>query len=121
VSDPRHRLGRQAEEVTAGWLAGHGWVILEHRWRSPVGELDLVCLDPERTLVAVEVKLRRSGRAGSPAEAVDRRRVQRLRAALAAYAAASRAGHRDMRLDLVSVTPAERGWRLRRTPAIDGW
>jgi putative endonuclease len=121
MSDPRHRLGHRAEETTAGWLAGHGWVILERRWRSPAGELDLVCLDPARTLVGVEVKLRRSGRAGTPAEAVDRRRVLRLRAALAAYATSSHAGHRGLRIDLVSVTPAENGWRLSRAPAIDGW
>ena len=31
--------------------------MLARRWRVPEGELDLVCLDPGRFLVAIEVRL----------------------------------------------------------------
>jgi putative endonuclease len=122
MSDPRHELGRRAEGAVAGWLAGRGWRILHQRWRGSRGELDLVCLDPDGVLVGVEVKLRRSERAGSGAESVDRRRVARLRAALAVYAAGGTIARRDVRLDLVMLAPAGDGrWRLRRVPGIDAW
>lgn len=121
MPDPRHQLGRQAEEAVASWLTGRGWRILERRWRTAGGELDLVCLDPQRTLVAIEVKLRATGRAGSGPEAVDPRRVARLRRALAAYAAGSRTSGTGLRIDLVSVVPADGGWRVRRLAAIDAW
>jgi putative endonuclease len=122
MSDARHELGRRAEGAVAEWLAGSGWRILDLRWRGSRGELDLVCLDPGGVLVGVEVKLRSTGRAGSGAESVDRRRVARLRAALAAYAAGGTVAHRDVRLDLVTLAPAGMGrWRMRRLPGIDAW
>jgi putative endonuclease len=123
MADPRHELGRDAELAVAAWLTDAGWRILARRWRVPEGELDLVCLDPDDTLVGVEVRARASPRAGTPEESVGRRRVGRLRRALGIYARASATGARRLRIDLVSVgdrDPAGR-WRLRRLPAIDAW
>ncbi len=105
----------------AAWLAAQGWSVLEHRWRCPAGEIDLVCRAPAGLLVGVEVKLRSTGRTGTGAESIDARRLARLRAALATYArlASPSAG---LRVDLVTVTPEADGrWRVRRLPAIDGW
>ena len=50
-----------------------GWHVLARRWRVPEGELDLVALDPAGTLVAVEVRARRTARAGAAAETVEPR------------------------------------------------
>jgi putative endonuclease len=121
MPDPRHELGLRAEDATARWLTRAGWEILARRWRTPDGELDLVGRDPAGVLVGVEVKLRRSARAGSAAEAVDRRRVHRLRMALVAYGRTSARSWPALRLDLVTVEPAGGSWRLRRHAAIDAW
>jgi putative endonuclease len=123
VPDPRHALGERAEEVVAAWLSGRGWTVLARRWRCPQGELDLVAWDPDGVLVAIEVKLRRTGRAGGPSESVDRHRLQRLRSALGRFAAEARAPVGEgMRVDLVAVRPADGGrWRLTHQRAIDGW
>lgn len=121
MPDPRHELGQRAEEATARWLASRGWVIEARRWRDRAGELDLVCRDPDGALVAVEVKLRRTSRTGSALEAVDSRRLARLRAALAAYARSSARSWPALRLDLVTLEPADGGWRLRHRRGIDAW
>jgi putative endonuclease len=122
VPDPRHHLGLLAEEACAAWLTRTGWSVLERRWRSNTGELDLICRDPAGVLVGVEVKLRRTPRAGSGAESLDRRRVARLRRTLARYAADARPAASELRLDLVTVTPAEsERWRLARFPGVDAW
>jgi putative endonuclease len=122
MADPRHDLGRRGEDATARWLVASGWTLLDRRWRCEAGEIDLVLLDPEAVLVAVEVKLRRSRRSGTGAEAVDRRRLGRLRAALGRFATERRVAAVGLRVDLVSVEPAGAGrWRLRRLPGIDGW
>lgn len=122
MTDPRHELGVRAEAAVANWLTQQGWRILDRRWRSLAGELDLVCLAPGDVLVGVEVKLRRTGRAGTGAESVDRRRISRLRAALAGYATVHAPAHRGIRLDLVTVAPAGDGrWRLLRVPGVDAW
>ena len=123
MPDPRHALGERAEEVVAAWLSTRGWTVLARRWRCPQGELDLVAWDPDGVLVAIEVKLRRTGRAGGPSESVDRHRLQRLRSALGRFAAEARAPVGEgMRVDLVAVRPADGGrWRLTHQRAIDGW
>lgn len=124
MPDPRHSLGHRGEVAVASWLAAAGWTVLERRWRGGGGELDLVCLDPSGMLVGVEVKLRRTSRAGSGEDSVGAERLRRLRSALAHYASDARSStpHLGVRLDLVTVTPegADR-WRLRRLPAIDAW
>jgi putative endonuclease len=123
MPDPRHALGSHAEEAAAAWLSAHGWTILARRWRCPEGELDLVTLDPGGVLVAIEVKLRSTGRAGDPLQSIDRHRLRRLRAALGRYRAGM-PGPIDagMRIDLVALRPCEPGtWRLAHHPAIDAW
>ncbi|HET6381584.1 MAG TPA: YraN family protein [candidate division Zixibacteria bacterium] len=122
MTDPRHALGLRAEEAAAAWLTRQGWTVLERRWRGPGGELDLVCRDPGGTLVGVEVKLRTTGRAGVGAESVDRRRLGRLRRALAAYAVDGGAPATDLRLDLITLDRVDDGrWRLRHLPCVDAW
>lgn len=124
MSDPRHALGRSAEDAAAHWLIRAGWRILARRLRArPGGEVDLIALDPFRTLVAVEVRARRTDRTGAAAATVDYRRIRRLEATLVAYASSGAVRHRGLRVDLVTVEPTpapDRGWRLRRIPAVGG-
>ena len=123
MPDQRHLLGLRAEAATAGWLATRGWIVLARRWRTGAGELDVVALDPDGVLVAVEVKLRRTERAGGAMESIDRRRIRRQRAALVAFRAEMPSpGRQGQRIDLVAVRPAADGrWRLTHHRAIDEW
>ena len=116
-------LGRQAERRVAGWLSEAGWRILGERYRSGFAEIDLVALDPDHVLVAVEVRLRRSGRSGQAIESIQPDKVRRLRTALTAYARITPIDHRGLRVDLVAVSPGPepRTWRLTRLPGVDAW
>ncbi|MCB9745475.1 MAG: YraN family protein [Alphaproteobacteria bacterium] len=49
--------GLRAERAVARLLEARGWDVLAERWRSPVGEIDLVVRADDR-LRFVEVKLR---------------------------------------------------------------
>lgn len=120
MSDPRHQLGRRAEAAVAAWLSRCGWRVLAMRYRvRGVGEVDLIMLDPDQVLVALEVRARRSDRTGAAAATIDPRRIGRLGRTLATYAEASCTPHRGLRIDLVSVEPrATTGWRMVRHPAI---
>lgn len=120
MSNPRHLLGRRAEDAVAAWLAGRGWRILERRWRAPEGELDLVCLDPGGSLVGIEVRARRGVRSGSALESLDRRRLVRRRRALAACASALAIPATALRVDLVTVEPVGTAWRIVRYPLDAG-
>jgi putative endonuclease len=125
MGDPRHDLGHAAEAAVAAWLEASGWQILARRHRSPAGgEVDLIARDPDGVLVGIEVRARRTTRAGLGSETLDARRTARIGRTLAAFAAGSRAAHRGLRVDLVRVTPMpgpHARWRLRRIPGIGAW
>ena len=52
------RRGRQAEWLARWWLFFKGYKLIAQRWRSPVGEIDLI-FRRRNMIVFVEVKLRR--------------------------------------------------------------
>ena len=122
MTDPRHALGLAAEDATAAWLAAKGWQLLARRRReSGGGEVDLIAIDPGGVLVALEVRARRSRRAGAAAASVDAQRVARLRRTLASVGASFRRRHHGLRVDLVTAEPVadQAGrWRLLRIPGI---
>ena len=123
MGDPRHILGIAAERAVAAWLESSGWRVLGQRVRaSGGGEVDIVALDPERVLVGVEVRARRSLRAGIGTESITPERVRRTGRTVAEFATSTRVSHGGLRMDLVSVSP-EPGripgrWRLRRIADI---
>jgi putative endonuclease len=114
-------LGVAAEEAVAGHFAARGWRVLARRWRCRFGELDLVCIDTEGVLVGVEVRARRSSRAGSPLESIDRRRLHRLRSSLVDFASTNEISARALRVDLAAVEFTEAGWRVTIHAAVDAW
>jgi putative endonuclease len=122
MADPRHTLGQSAEDAVARWLERRGWRVLARRQRSAAGgEVDLIALDPGGVLVAIEVRARRSQRAGAAWASVDRRRVRRLERTLVSVAAGSGTPHRGLRVDLVTVEPVAGSpdrWVARRLPGI---
>ena len=95
-------LGAYGELLAARFLSRQGLVLLDHNWRCREGEIDLVLRDG-RTLVICEVKTRSSVDFGTPHEAIDRRKVDRMRRLAAAWLRAHSAHPDDIRLDLVAV------------------
>ncbi|MEE9141742.1 MAG: YraN family protein [Gammaproteobacteria bacterium] len=76
--------GRHWERTAADLLSSHGLVLIAHNHRSKRGELDLVMRDGG-TLVAVEVRFRKTASRGSAAESVDRHKRRRIVSAMQHY------------------------------------
>ena len=96
-------LGLSAESRAAAYLVAKGYRILARRWKSPVGELDIVARR-RRLLVFVEVKARAT--LDDAAEAVLPRQQQRIVAAAEAWLATYPDPKiTDMRFDAILVAP----------------
>ena len=104
--DPRQSLGKLGEDLACRELLRRGYAILDRRYRTRVGELDIVARDGE-TVVFVEVKARGSGRWGAPAEAVGPLKRRRLAQMAADYLARRRLDRSPCRFDVVAVEVGE--------------
>lgn len=102
------RSGLAAERAAAWLLALKGYRLLDRRYRSPAGEIDLIA-SRGRRLAFVEVKRRASG--ADAAWAVLPRQQQRIARAAGHWLARrpAYAGH-DIGFDVVLVAP----WSLPR-------
>jgi len=96
-------LGLSAESRAAAMLVAKGYRIVARRWRSPVGEIDIVARR-RKTLVFVEVKARE--RLDDAAEAVIARQQRRIIAAAEAWLATHPDDvDSDIRFDVMLVAP----------------
>jgi putative endonuclease len=97
------RTGISAESRAAAFLIAKGFRILARRWKSPVGEIDIVAR--RRTLlVFVEVKARND--LDDAAWSVTERQRRRIVAAAEAWLARHGDGRiRDIRFDAMLVAP----------------
>ncbi|MEP6590105.1 MAG: YraN family protein [Gemmatimonadota bacterium] len=118
-TDPRHRLGWEAELLAGQWLEAAGWEVVAHRWRLGRHDLDLIVR--RGPLVAfVEVKIRRSDHCGAGEEAISQRKRRIIeRAAWAWILRHGRAGD-QYRFDVMALSgPGPGGVAVRHLE--DAW
>jgi putative endonuclease len=107
AADRRRDLGLRGEEAAVGWYVGAGYEVVARNWRCSEGEIDVIAIDPDGSIVAIcEVKTRSSTAYGSPQEAVTLAKQRRLRRLAARWLSQHRihgASMRSVRFDVVAV------------------
>jgi putative endonuclease len=97
------RTGLSAEDAACAYLTAQGFRILARRWRSRLGEIDIVARRAA-LLIFVEVKAR--GRIDDAAYAVTARQQKRIAGAAGAWLAAHpQDAQCDMRFDAILIAP----------------
>ena len=105
------KLGDRGESCAAEYLQRQGCRILMRNYRMKIGEIDLIAED-HGTLVFIEVKTRSSVRYGTPAEAVNYKKRQKIIQTAYWYL---RAQHREdavCRFDVLEVYAAGDSWTV---------
>ena len=100
--DRRQSLGKLGEELACEELQRRGYAIVDRRFRTRCGELDIVARDGH-VLVFVEVKARSGGGFGSPFDAVTWQKRRRLSAMAESYLCHKRLSGVACRFDVVSI------------------
>lgn len=99
------RVGISAESRAAAFLIAKGFRILARRWRSPLGEIDIVARR-RRLLVFAEVKARST--IDEAVESVNVRQRRRIAAAAEIWLAANPdESIHDIRFDVILVVPGK--------------
>ncbi|MEP3481235.1 MAG: YraN family protein [Fuerstiella sp.] len=102
LQDRSERLGDRGEALAIRYLKSEGLRILEAQHKNAYGEVDIIALDGD-CVVFVEVKTRSSTEAGSPFEAVDYRKQQRLTRIALAWLKKKRRLGKPARFDVISI------------------
>jgi putative endonuclease len=102
MTQARQALGKLGEDLACRELEGRGHVIVERRFRTDLGELDIVSQHNGYT-VFVEVRTRSGGSFGDGAASVTSQKQRRLIAMAELYAARHRLDNTPCRFDVVSI------------------
>ena len=95
-------LGRAGEDAAAGMLESRGYIILDRNYMSPEGEIDIVA-EKDGSIVFAEVKTRTSRRYGSPGEAVDERKLERIKRCAGYYLMMTERNYAAARIEVVEI------------------
>ena len=112
VAMDRRASGTVAERMAAAFLRLNGYRILEHQYRYRTKEIDIIAWDGHR-VVFVEVKFRRSGRWGTPGEAVGVRKRGQILFAARGYLREHSVHDVGCRFDVIEVLLEDGGLGLR--------
>jgi putative endonuclease len=106
AEDHRQSLGKLGENLACAALIQRGYAILARRYRTRLGEIDIVARDGA-TLVFIEVKARAGDEFGGAAAAVTAWKRRRIALMAVDYVARHRLENRPCRFDVVTVDVAE--------------
>jgi putative endonuclease len=103
IPDSRRVTGQEGEDLAATHLERKGIRILHRNWRHGRGELDIVGVAPDSTIVFVEVKTARGQWAGDPGEWITPQKQLRVSRLALAWLVRNQATGRLVRFDAVLV------------------
>jgi len=102
AEDYRQSLGKLGENLACAALAERGYAIIATRYRTRVGEIDIVARDGDTT-VFVEVKSRAGDQFGGAAAAVTLWKQHKIALMAMDYIARYRIENTPCRFDVVTV------------------
>lgn len=98
-----YETGLNGEKIAENWLCREkGMVCLERRYRTKVGEIDLIMLDRD-TVVFVEVKTRQSGYAGLGLQSINSAKQKRIIKAATLYLLSHHSLNASVRFDAMEI------------------
>jgi putative endonuclease len=102
AEDRRQSLGKLGENLACAALAERGYAIIARRYRTKLGEIDIVARDGETT-VFIEVKLRTGREFGGGAMAVNAAKQRKVALMAMDYLARHRLEDRPCRFDVIAI------------------
>ena len=105
----RARLGQWGEKRAERLLANKGLKTLTRNFSCKTGEIDLVMVNADRTIVFVEVKTRADETFGPPEQSVTYSKRDKLLRTARYFLATHEIEDRPYRLDVVAIVLGPRG------------
>ena len=98
-------IGKDGEDIAAGFLKKNGYRILKRNYRTKLGEIDIIAREKD-TLCFVEVKARSSLDFGAPQEAISISKQRQLSKVALAFLKERNLFDNKSRFDVICITGA---------------
>ncbi len=98
----RKQLGNWGENLAAKTLQERGYTIMERNYRTPYGEMDIICRNQE-AVVFVEVKTRTNRAYGYPEDAITAKKRAHLEETALSYLQEHPEVNGAWRIDVISI------------------
>lgn len=98
----KDELGIWGERIATEYLQAEGYRIVDQRWRCRLGEIDIIATCGQTTCF-VEVKTRRTVSFGHPLEAIDSKKLSRLRQLAGLWCETNKTLASKIRIDAVGI------------------
>ena len=105
-TDNRKKLGQLGEDLAVKYLKKHRYKIVTRNYSSRFGEIDIIALK-KKQLILVEVKTRRSRDFGTPEEAVDNHKIEKIAATGYLYQKENKKTPEAIRIDVIAIELTE--------------
>lgn len=105
---PNNIVGKKYESFAINYLTKNKYKILERNFSCPVGEIDIIALDPKtKYIVFVEVKYRATNAFGRPLEAITKPKQRKIKLASQIYLKLKGKLDHDFRFDAIEIIDDE--------------
>ena len=98
----RIQAGKAGEDLAVAEIERRGYAVLERRYRTRFGEIDIIA-DDDGVTVFIEVRARRTAQYGSAAESITPRKRRRIAAMALDYLAWTGKLNTRCRFDVVAI------------------
>lgn len=98
----RNKTGKCGEDLASCVLESKGYIICARNFSCRIGEVDIICFKDDE-IHFVEVKTRTDNGLQYPAEAVDRRKQDRIRHIAEYYMMINRIRERTVVFDVIGI------------------
>lgn len=97
-------LGNKGERIAKEYLVKKGFKILKQNYKNKIGEIDIICYNKkDDEIVFVEVKTRESHLFGTPSDAVDLHKQNKIKNTATFYLLKQKKLDSKFRFDVVEI------------------
>lgn len=96
------KIGKYGEDVVCRYLINNNYKVIERNFRCKHGEIDIIAKD-KNILVFIEVKTRSNLNYGTPAEAVDYKKINHIYKSANIYLKMQKLDNIMIRFDVIEV------------------
>jgi putative endonuclease len=103
----KREIGKKGEEIASKFLENNGIQLIKKNYFSKYGEIDLIGI-ANKTIIFIEVKLRKNKDFGLPYEAINSKKIQCIRKSAEKFIQENDFSDFDFRFDVISIVEVKK-------------